>query len=383
MTRSKKLTLNSTTNSTAPDAGFIATAQFQSVTNQGYTLPTLSTGRSVTTVSWLFVVLLPAFITGCWNQPDADVVLYCAHDAAYAEAVITRFEQQTGLTVDVRFDEEASKSLGLANLLLAEKSSPRCDVFWNNQTLGTIRLSRLDVLEPYVSPNAKRIPAQFKDADGKWTGFAARLRVFIVNTDKMTATPETVSNALSNQDLSRVAIAQPMFGTTLTHYSVLAADTGLDQLQQWHADLRTRGIREVRGNSMTKDLVAEGICDLGFTDTDDAFLALDAGKPVSILPVRMDNGQTIVMPNSVALIRGCRHPEAGKKLIDFLLSAEIEQLLASGPARQIPLGPVDETHVPEEVRQLQEWAADGVPLDQAAAVHDDVLKWLTLEYTGQ
>ncbi|MEZ6127425.1 MAG: substrate-binding domain-containing protein [Planctomycetaceae bacterium] len=311
------------------------------------------------------------------------LVLYCAHDAAYADPIIRQFEQQTGITVDVRYDEEANKSLGLTNLLLAEKQQPRCDVFWNNQTLGTIRLQTAGVLQPYHSPSADRIPANFKDEDGHWTGFAARLRVYLVNTDLMEATEDEVQSRLAADSLNRVAIAVPMFGTTLSHYSVLMAAWGENRLKTWHADLHARGIREVRGNSMSKDLVAEGVCDLGYTDTDDAFVAIDAGKPVAMLPVRLDNGQTICLPNSVALIKGCRHPGRATAFIDYVLSAEVELSLANSAARQIPLGIIDESRLSPQVMELRTWAADGVSLTEAALVNQNVLDWLSAEHAAQ
>lgn len=331
----------------------------------------------------IFLGLLAAWLfTFRSSSSTPALVLYCAHDAVYAQPVIDLFTQQTGIPVDVRFDEEANKSLGLTNLLLAERAQPRCDVFWNNQTLGTIRLQQEDVLQPYRSAQAERIPDTFRDAEDNWTGFAARLRVYIVNTDRMEPTAAAIEQALSGDSLNRVAIAQPQFGTTLSHYSVLMAEWGEQRLQAWHTSLHDRGIREVRGNSMTRDLVAEGICDVGFTDTDDAFAALDAGKPVAMLPVRLEDRRTLCLPNSVALIRNCSHPELGKRFIDFLLSEQVELLLAQS-ARQIPLGTVDAASVPEEVRPLQEWAADSVDLKPAAEVNAVVLDWLIQEHTGQ
>lgn len=318
------------------------------------------------------------------SEPDSPrLVLYCAHDAVYARQIIARFEEATGIDVEARFDEEANKSLGLTNLLVSEQQHPRCDVFWNNQTLGTVRLKDAGVLAPYQSPNAKRIPERFRDPDHFWTGFAARLRVYLVNTEHVEATEDTVRRLLAADSLARVTIARPQFGTTLSHYSVIAAEQGMNELRSWHEGQRARGIREVRGNSMTKDLVAEGICDLGYTDTDDAFVAIDAGHPVEMLPVRTENGQTICMPNSVALIRNCPHPDEAKRLIDFLLSAETEVLLARSKARQIPLGPVSEAELPQELVKLREWAADGCDLRKAAAVNQQVLDWLTAEHTGQ
>lgn len=316
------------------------------------------------------------------RQSDA-LVVYCSCDASIAEAVIEAFKQKSGIEVEVRFDEEANKSLGLTNLLIAEQDNPRCDVYWNNQALGTIRLANQGILQPYVSVNSKRIPASFKSVDDLWCGFSARLRVFLVNTDAMEATEEAVAKVLNAGSLQRVTIAQPLFGTTLSHYSVLAGEVGLTDLQTWHADIHSRGIQEVRGNSMTRDLVAEGVCDIGFTDTDDAFGAIDKNKPVAILPVRTPSGKTICLPNSVAMIRSCPHPDKARQFIDFLLSEEVEVMLANQSARQIPLGPVDETLLPVELRQLQSWAAQGVELRDAAEANGDVLDWLMSEYQGQ
>ena len=318
------------------------------------------------------------------NAPlDNTLVLYCAHDSVFADSILRQFEAKTGITVQVRYDEETNKSLGLTNLLITERAQPRCDVFWNNQTLGTIRLKQeglLAVVDPAVFA---RIPGQFKDPDNQWAGFAARLRVYIVNTDRMQATETDVAAAFKANSLSNVAIAVPLFGTTLSHYSVLCDRMGLDGLKAWHASLRARSIREVRGNGAVKDLVAEGACDFGFTDTDDAFSAIDAGKPVTMLPVRLESGQTICLPNSVAMIRNCPHPAVALRFIEFLLSEEVELALANSGSRQIPLGSVDNAQLPTDVLELKKWVADGVSLDGDAKHHDEVLKWLTTEYTGR
>jgi iron(III) transport system substrate-binding protein len=316
------------------------------------------------------------------NSDDKILVVYCAHDSVFADSIIRKFESETGITVQVRYDEEANKSLGLTNLLIAEKAQPRCDVFWNNQTLGTIRLKREGVLTPIDPSLSQHIPKQFRDPDNQWTGFAARLRVYLINTDHMSATAEAIDTALQADSLANAAIAVPLFGTTLSHYAVLCDQLGLEGLKTWHKSLHDRGIREVRGNGAVKDLVAEGACHFGFTDTDDAFAALDAGRPVQLLPVRLKSGETICLPNSVAMIRNGPHPAAAKKFIRYLLSEEVEIALAKSASRQIPLGPVDQSQLPPEVQQLMEWAAQGISLEGAAQVDQIVLDWLTKEYTG-
>ena len=221
--------------------------------------------------------LAVAVVLPLLTASDSRLVLYCAHDEELARGVIARFEEETGIQVDVRYDEEANKSLGLMQMLLAEREVPRADVFWNKQLMGTVRLQSEGVLQPYHGSGWNRIPQRFRDPGAHWVGFAARSRVFIVNTDNMTATPEDILQRLNHESLTGFAIAEPLFGITLSHYCVLSDQWGIDALKEWHDDLRDRGVRVVRGNSMVKDLVAEGVCDVGFTDTDDAFAAVDAG----------------------------------------------------------------------------------------------------------
>jgi iron(III) transport system substrate-binding protein len=85
---------------------------------------------------------------------------------------------------------------------------------------------------------------------------------------------------------------------------------------------------ELNGNAAVKDAVAEGVCDLGFTDTDDFFDARDDGKTVAVEPVRLADKRTIVIPNTVAIIRGTRRENEGRRLVDFLLSEETELALS-------------------------------------------------------
>lgn len=338
-----------------------------------------------TTIRWAVIAapLIAAVVVPMLMKQREDfpsVVVYCAHDSIFADSILKTFEERTGIRIQVRYDEEASKSLGLTSLLLQEKASPRCDVFWNNQALGTMRLQRAGVLQPCDSALFSRIPPRFRDPEHNWCGFSGRMRVWIVNTKAHPASEDFVASAMARQDLSRVSIAVPLFGTTLTHYTELCHELGLPALKDWHHSLHQRGIREARGNGAVRDLVAAGLCDLGLTDTDDVFAAIDAGKPVEMLPYHLPGGNTLCIPNTVAMIRNCPHPQEARRLIEFLLSEETERNLALSPARQIPLGPVKPDSLSEDVQRLLPWAADATNPTLAAEQDDVCLAWLTSIY---
>lgn len=328
-------------------------------------------------------IVATLFAVSAWRSEDTNdpntLVVYCAHDAVFSEQMFNQFEQETGIKVSVRFDEEASKSLGLVNLLLAERENPRCDVFWNNQLLNTLQLQDAGLLESYKGDGFARIPDRYKDPNGMWTGFAGRLRVYIVNTDAMECSEAEIAKRLDGP-LDKVAIAKPLFGTTRSHYSVLWDQLGAEQTKAWHRSLHQRNVREVQGNSTVRNLVADGVLDFGLTDTDDYFGAVDRNKPVQALPIRLADGSTICIPNTVAIIKGTKKRKLAEQFVDWLLSADAEIAMANSPSRQVPLGEVDDSKLTDEVKQLREWAADGFDLKQTAKSQADCLAWLKSEY---
>lgn len=359
-----------------------------------------------------WIVLVPVIaaliLVALWAMtlPGA-LVVYCAHDAVYARQILDEFTRQTGISVQTRFDTEATKSLGLINLIIQEREQPRCDVFWNNELLGMVELSDQGLLEPYQGSGWNRIPEQYRDPDGRWVGFAARMRVILFNVTQVSADDATFQSLL-NLDPGRVAIAKPLFGTTLTQYTVMWHLWGADRLKAWHTDLHLRGVREVDGNAAVKDVVAMGTCDAGLTDNDDAFVAMEDNKPVEMLPVRLatlglsqpfgepsklhsETGPsltpatkstdfTICIPNSAGIIKGTKHLSAARRLVDFLASAETETALARSKARQIPLGPVEVDQLPKEVQKLSQWSRDGIDLRSLLPARRECLKWLKNEY---
>ena len=108
----------------------------------------------------LLPVVSAIALTGLWfagmpgtGSGSDSLVVYCAHDSVYADAILKDFEKQSGIRVDVRYDTEATKSLGLVNLIVSERQRPRCDVFWNNELLGTVDLQAQGLLEPHKGTN--------------------------------------------------------------------------------------------------------------------------------------------------------------------------------------------------------------------------------------
>ena len=287
----------------------------------------------------VLVVSLFAYVSYAQEQKQQEVVIYTSLDKVFSQPILDLFEKETGIKVLAVYDSEATKTTGLVNRLIAEKNSPRADVFWNSETGRTIVLKQKGVLAKYVSPSAADIPATFKDKDGFWTGFAARCRILIYNTDllKKEDLPKSIFELTESKWNGKVAFAYPLFGTAATHSAALFAYLGDEKAKAYFEALKANNVMITDGNASARDRVADGTVSIGFTDTDDAFVAIEQGRPVDIIWPDKEGIGTLLIPNTVALINNGPNSEAGKKFIDFVLSPKVEELLASSEAGQIPL----------------------------------------------
>jgi iron(III) transport system substrate-binding protein len=287
-------------------------------------------------------VLIVLLALGC-QKPSQRVVVACAQDREFAEPLFAAFESSAKLTVAPKFDTEANKSVSLAAELVAEKDRPRADVHWNNELIATIRLANQGIYEAYSSPSATGYPAWSRGTH--WQAFAARARVLIVNTKLVPESerPKSLLDLTAAQWKGKLAMAKPLFGTTATQAVCLMEALGEERTKAWYRGLKANDIAIVPGNKQVAVGVAEGRFAIGMTDTDDALIELDAGKPVAVIfPDRDTNDAklgVLFIPNALALVKGGPNPNGGKAMIDFLLTRDGESRLASAGGFQIPLHP--------------------------------------------
>jgi iron(III) transport system substrate-binding protein len=279
-----------------------------------------------------------------------------------------------GIAVRTVFDTEETKSTGVLNRLIAEGSHPQADVFWSGDPMRALVLVKKGLVQPYVSPNAAAIPPAFKAADGSWTGFAARARVLLVNKNKVAATdqPKSIRDLANPRFKGQAAIANPLFGTTTMHVAALFAAWGDEEAKRFLGALRDNGVRVASSNGEVKRLVANGEAAIGLVDTDDAHEASEERAPVDVVWPDQDRLGTLVMPTAVVLMKNDPHPQAGKAIIDHLLTGDVERKLAESAA-QMPLRA--DVHVPG-VRPISEIRAMQVDYERVAAEMDRIQPWL-------
>lgn len=256
---------------------------------------------------------LALFPGGCGGGKPV-VVVYAAQDRVHAEPLLREFGAREGVEVRAVYDNEATKTTGLANRVLGERARPQADLWWSNEELRTRQLVKRGALEP------------------NWTAFGRRERVLVVAaTNAPFAMPPGFGLAgLTNAALrGRIAMAYPLFGTTATHLVVLRERWGAAAWEAWCRALHANRPLLVDGNSVVVQLVARGDAWVGLTDSDDVAAARREGLAVRAIPLPPEDG--LAIPNTLAVVRNAGHPEVARRLAAYLRGPEaVERLIRGG-----------------------------------------------------
>jgi len=252
-------------------------------------------------------------LLSCARATSRDqVIAYCAQDQEYAEPFLREFSKQSGIKARAVYDNEAVKTVGLANRLLAEREHPQCDVFWGNEEMRTRQLATGHV---------------FRETNG-WAAVGYRSRRIVINTNRLSlaAAPHSLLELTNESWRGKVALAYPQFGTTGTHFHALRQHWGDERWQAWCRALAANKPLLVDGNSVVVKMVGRGEAWIGLTDSDDVAAGQAEGLPIAPLPM---NEETLLIPNTVAVVREAPHPQAAQRLFEYLQQREVVQQLVA------------------------------------------------------
>lgn len=300
-------------------------------------------GRIDNLVCWSWLLLLLGFCR-CSQPDDNVVVVYTSQDQLYASQILDDFTRDTGIRVLPLFDSESVKTTGLINRLKAESKRPRCDVFWSNEELMVQRLCHVGVA-----------------LESELRSFGYRTRRLVVNTNLVSDAelPKSLSELGETKWRGKVALAYPLYGTTITHLLALRAEWGAERWENWCRALLQNKAWVVDGNSAVVRLVGQGRAAVGLTDSDDVKVGQRNG-----LPIRMLEGMEGFPPirNSAVLVKGAPHSENGRRFIQYLQEEETV-------ARLKELGALEGGELKEQNHRALSW-------DQVMPVFEEAYQWL-------
>ncbi len=255
-----------------------------------------------------------------------ELVIYCPHPLEFIDPIVSEFEKQTGITVEVI----AAGTGELLKRVEAEESNPLGDVFWGG-SLSTMEPKK-DLFEPYVSANEDAVIEECKNIDGNITRFTYIPSVIMVNTNLIgDIKVESYEDLLNPELKGKIAFADPAKSSSSFEHVVnmLYAmgkgnpDNGWGYVQALCTNLDGKLLS---GSSAVYKGVADGEYTVGLTFEEGAAKYVASGAPVSV--VYMSEG-VISKPDCVQIIKGAKNIENARKFIDFCTNKEIQTLIVN------------------------------------------------------
>ncbi len=258
---------------------------------------------------------------------NAGLVVYSARKEELMKPLVEAFEKETGIDVTLRTGKPGELQLQIQQ----EKGSPGGDVFFTTDAGGAETLRQQGLLEPYKSPNAGNVPAEFKAADGSWTGVIGRSRNIMYNTELVQAAdvPKSIFELTQPKYKDKVAMASIEEGGVRLWLAWLMLEKGEEFVQKYVSDLKANGVKVLPDHTAVAEAVAKAEIPYGIVNHYYYVGEKRENEPVGL--VYPDQGAndpgTLVIPLAVGILEGAEHEEAAKKFVDFALSSKGQQPL--------------------------------------------------------
>ena len=216
----------------------------------------------------------------------------------------------------------------LQTRIRTEKNSPKADIFIGGSSEFHDPLGKEGLLEAYISPNAKDIAAQFKEATGLWTGWYTGIFGFISNTTRIgevAKKPATWDDLLDASWKQKLILPSPV--TTGGGYIFMATqifrfnkdeDRAMAYMKSLHANIA----QYIPTSPGALTLIDQGQF-VGCPNwSHDILTEKGKGNPVD-LTVPSDTGFEV---GAVSIMKGSKNLAAAKALVDWSITKEAGDL---------------------------------------------------------
>lgn len=272
----------------------------------------------------LFFILLVVFtILSCKKEViedinyDGVVTLYSSMEPIELQVVKTAFENKyPGITLEYY----SSTPENVANKLYLENKSGfiNADLVWFDSMLGLEYMDK-ELVENYVSKEAKKIPSKFKDKKGSYTGVSALGIGFVkrIDDNKKVKTWDD----FASYD-GKLCMLNPK-SATAAKYIVGALLQNKKYGETFLFNIKDKLALE-DGSSTAYRCVDDGTYDVAVVFDSTAYEYIDVGINSTFNYLDKNN---IFMISTISLLKGGANKNNAKLLIDFMLSKECQNAL--------------------------------------------------------
>lgn len=273
-------------------------------------------------------VALVAIACGGDDAIDQTLTVYSGRSEDLVGSLIAEFEEETGITVEVRY----ASSTDLAATLREEGPNSPADVFFAQDpaSLGAIAQDGLFVTLP--DDLLGRVPSRFSDSEGRWVGVSGRSRVVVYDSNRISPEdlPTTVDGFTDPAWKGRLAIA-PSNGSFLAFVAAMILERGEDATREWLEAIAANQPQTFSSNSPIVAAADEGTVEVGLVNHYYLLgLAADKGGSTARNHFFTEAGPgSLVMPAGAGILASSDNAEAANRFVEFLLSKEAQEHFAT------------------------------------------------------
>lgn len=317
----------------------------------------------------LLVTGLMAFLCLSCGDGRTPVVLYSPHGRDLLTLVETTFEARHP-EVDVRWLDMGSQEV--FDRVRSEAANPQGDVWFGGPATILNMAAVKGYLEAFRPVWAEAVPTASRHPQNLFFGLYRTLPLIVYNNQAVSAedAPQDWEDLLQDRWQGKVLIRDPLasgtmrtiFGMILARSVAATGDTaqGFDWLRR--LDAQTKEYVHNPALLHQKMIRQEGLITM-WTLTD-ILLQREHGAPLGYF---FPTSGTPVIDDSIALIKGCRHPEQAKAFIEWVGSREA-QLLTAEKVNFLPA----RNDLPTE--ELPPWAREALAALVVADVDRDLME---------
>ncbi len=250
-----------------------------------------------------------------------DLTLYSGRGEALVAPIIAAFEAETGIKVNVRYGGTSE----LAILLQEEGANSPADLYWAQDVgaLGAVA----GQMSALPAETLDKVPAVYRDTDGRWIGISGRVRLIAHNTSVDPASlPKTLADMADPAFKGRFALA-PTNGSFQAHVTALRVAAGDEFALEWLQGVVANEPVIVSNNTAGYQAVADGEADFFWTNNYylGRFLTANADFPVAHAHFEPGDIGNLMMTAAIGVLETSDNKDAAATFVNYLLSPSAQQ----------------------------------------------------------
>jgi len=302
----------------------------------------------------LAVLLLAGGLAACGSASGASgsagsITLYSGQHEQTTQDLVTAFEKQSGIQVNVRYNDEDS----FADEIIAEKSHPVADVFYTENSPVLEYLQNQGLLAPVNGSTLAKTPSAYNSPQGDWVGVSARVSVLIYNPSLISASqlPTSVLQLANPKYKGKLAFAagetdfQPIVTSVARAYGDAKAGTWLEGIKA-NAGSHIYPDNETIADEVNRGAVAFGVVNQYYWYRMKAELGASNVQAKIAYFAPHDPGY-VVDVSGAGILKSSKNKADAQKFLAFLVSKQGQDIIAHSISYEYPLDDGVTTTAPE------------------------------------